>query len=69
MMFVELEKVNGNKIYVNPENIRYIVNDECNEGTSVVSFTGVTVYVKGDAKEVSESICHAYKISNFISCV
>lgn len=50
MMFVQFEGKQGDKIYVNPERIKYIMGDAM--GSTSIGFEGSAIYVKGCPDEI-----------------
>ena len=58
MTFTKLEFSNGNEVYVNPDHVRYVTKDDCNEGMSNVSIQGMTLHVKGEAWDIVGRMIH-----------
>lgn len=56
MKYALFEFSNGNKVYVNPDHIRYITMDEFNEGYSNLNLQGMTLHVKGEPEDVVRKI-------------
>ena len=44
------------KLYVNPDMIRYIIDDDCNEGCCKIAFESGSAYVRCTAQEAAEKI-------------
>ena len=44
------------KIYINPDMIRYIIDDDCNAGCSKITFESGSAYVHCTAQEAAEKI-------------
>ena len=58
MTFTKLEFSNGNSVFVNPDHVRYVMKDDCNEGMSNVSIQGMTLRVKGEPYEIITKMIH-----------
>ena len=58
MTFTKLEFSNGNSVFVNPDHVRYVTKDDCNEGLSNLSFQGMTLHVKGEPYEIITKMIH-----------
>lgn len=58
MTFTKLEFSNGNSVFVNPDHVRYVTKDDCNEGMSNVSIQGITLHVKGEPYEIITKMIH-----------
>lgn len=52
MMLIKFEGKHGDKIYINPEKIKYVMNDVGTFGNTTIGFDGSAIYVKGCPEEV-----------------
>ena len=58
MTFTKLEFSNGTEVFVNPDHVRYVTKDDCNDGMSNVSIHGMTLHVKGEPRDIIGRMIH-----------
>lgn len=69
MKFIVLETYNGDKVYVNVDNVRYISDDRGNEGMCHIALNGSSLYVKGKAEDIVGGIVRAEAITALADCL
>lgn len=58
MTFSKFEFSNGNEVFINPDHVRYVTKDTCNEGMSNVDIRGMTLHVMGEPREIIMRMIH-----------
>ena len=58
MTFSKFDFSNGNEVFINPDHVRYVTKDTCNEGFSNVDILGMSLHVKGEPREVIMRMIH-----------
>jgi len=64
MLLIKFEGKQGDKIYINPEKIKYVMGDSL--GSTSIGFEGSAIYVKGYPEEIIgkiESCMHQHIVA------